>query len=127
VGDTAPVTDSLAERLRHAYEERDLDQLAPLLAEDVTWGDVTHPRGCRNKAEVLATFAAVMSGGVEGEVTELSVGAHGLLCALALRWPEGHERADRLVLFHVYLLRDGLIGEIVPFDERGPAALAAGV
>jgi hypothetical protein len=68
-----------------------------------------------------------MSGGVEADVTELSVGAQGLLCALALRWPDGHERADRLVLFHVYLLRDGLIGEIVPFDERTPAAEAAGV
>ena len=46
---------SLAERLRNAHEERDLDQLAPLLAEIVSWGD------------------------------ELSVGAQGLLCALARR------------------------------------------
>lgn len=76
---------SLAERLRNAHEERDLDQLAPLLAEDVSWGDGNQPRGGRNKAQVLGTFEALMSGGLEADVTELSVGAQGLLCALARR------------------------------------------
>lgn len=118
---------SLADRPRRAYRDRDLDQLAPLLADDVLWGDVGHPRGCRNRADVLATFSALMGEGVDGQITELEEGTEGLLCGLEVRWPEDSHRRRDPPLFHVYLVRGGLISEIRPYDDRAPAAEAAGL
>lgn len=118
---------SIAERLTRAYEARDLSLLAPLLADDVTWGDANHPRGCRNREQVLATFGALMGDGVDGRITELVEGDAGLLCGLAVEWPDPAARPDDRTLFHVYLLRDDLIAEIRRYDDRASAAAAAGV
>ena len=91
------------------------------------WGDVGHPRTCRNRAQVLRTFANVMGEGGDGDVTEMAEGTEGILCGLSVHWPQGVRRGRRSSLFHVYLVRDGKIAEIRPFDDRPPAAAAAGV
>jgi len=117
---------SLAERLRRAYRDKSLDQLAPLLADDVRWGDDDNPRRCRSRADVLATFSGAMADGVGGRITEVATGSEGVLCGLAVRWPDGDDRPDRS-LFHVYVVRDGLISEIRPYDDRASAAEAAGL
>ncbi|HEY1990604.1 MAG TPA: nuclear transport factor 2 family protein [Acidimicrobiales bacterium] len=117
---------SIADQIRQAYSTRNLDALGPLLAEDVTWGDPGHPRSCRNRSDVLATFSRLMADGVDGEVTELSQGATGLLCGLAAHWPDGAGEPERNV-FHVYRVQDGLITRIDRFDDRDSAAEAAGV
>jgi ketosteroid isomerase-like protein len=127
---TEPVDDGspIAEQIRRAYSTRDLGVLAPLLADDVTWGDPDHPRGCRSRSDVLATFSRVMADGVDGEITELSQGSDGLLCGLTVRWPDEHPRSDdQGALFHVYRLREGLITRIEPYDDRDSAAEAAGI
>ncbi|HXQ19490.1 MAG TPA: nuclear transport factor 2 family protein [Acidimicrobiales bacterium] len=118
---------SIAERLSRAYQARDLSLLAPLLADDVTWGDVGHPRGCRNRDQVLATYGALMGEGVDGRITELVEGEAGLLCGLAVDWPDPAARQGDRTRFHVYLVRDGLIAEIRRYDDRESAAEAAGV
>ncbi|HEX3460305.1 MAG TPA: nuclear transport factor 2 family protein [Acidimicrobiales bacterium] len=120
-------TDSIAAQIRLAYETRNLDALAPLLADDVTWGDPGHPRGCRNRSDVLATYARLMDAGVGGQITELSQGSNGLLCGLTVEWPEGHQRSDDRTPFHVYRIQDGLITRIDRYDDRESAAEAAGV
>jgi ketosteroid isomerase-like protein len=125
---TEPIGDaaSIARQIRQAYSTRNLDVLAPLLAEDVTWGDPGHPRGCRNRSDVLATYSRLMSEGVDGEITELSHGTTGLLCGLAAHWPDPAGKPERNV-FHVYRIQDGLITRIDRFDDRESAAEAAGV
>jgi ketosteroid isomerase-like protein len=120
-------SDSIADQIRRAYGTRNLDALAPLLADDVTWGDANHPRGCRNRSDVLATFSRLMDEGVGGQITELSEGSDGLLCGLTVEWPEGHQRSEDRTLFHVYRIRDGLITRIERYDDRDSASEAAGV
>jgi ketosteroid isomerase-like protein len=123
VGDTA----DLADRLRAALTARDLGAFGMLLSDDVRWGSDDHPRACRNRSDVLATFARIMSEGAEGAITELAVGTEGILCGLAVAWPTPSQHPDDRNLFHVYLVRDGRIVEIQRYDDRDSAAEAAGV
>jgi ketosteroid isomerase-like protein len=120
-------THAIAVELRRAYATRDLTLLGPLLADDVQWGDVGHPRGCRNRADVLRTYANIMGEGADGDVTEMAEGTAGILCGLSVHWPDGVRRDRPTSLFHVYLVRDGKIAEIRPFDNRARAAALAGV
>ena len=116
---------SLLDQIREAFSNRDLHLLAPLLADDVRWGDDGRPRGCRSPADVPATFAQLMDRGVEGEIVELAQGGRGVLCELAVRWPEG--MSGRSSVWQVYLLTDGKIAEIRGYDDRSNAAEAAGL
>lgn len=110
-------------RLRSAFERRDLDAFAPLLADDVRWGDDDHhPRTCRNAQQVLSTLARVMDE-AEATITEMVEGTKGILCGLDVHWRDGRQ----LELFQVYLLRNGLVAEIRGYDDRLSAARAAGV
>ncbi len=119
---------SLPERLRAAYLTRDLEALGALLADDVHWGDDDLPRRCRNRSEVLATFARGMDAGADAEITELLEGTNGILCGLVVRWPDAGQRpGDGRLLYHVYLTRDERIAEIRRYDDRASAAEAAGV
>lgn len=118
----------LAEKVRQALTAHDLDAFGSLLSDDVTWGDVGHPRGCRNRSDVLATFGQLLNKGVDGRITELKTGTAGILCGLTVEWPEGDPRAsDSSSLFHVYMVRDGQIYQIRRFDDREFAAETAGL
>jgi len=116
----------IAERLRAALSAQDLDAFGTLLADDVRWGSDDHPRACRNRSDVLATFARLLSEGAEGAITELAVGTKGVLCGLAVKWPAPSQHPHDRDLFHVYLVREGRIVEIQRYDDRSSAAQAAG-
>jgi hypothetical protein len=118
---------SLSERLHQALLTRDLEALGSLLADDVRWGDDEHPRRCRNRSEVMATFARGMDDGVDAEITEFLPGTRGILCGLAVKWPEGAERSGDRLLYHVYLVEHDRIVEIQRYDDRGSAMEAAGI
>jgi ketosteroid isomerase-like protein len=124
---TVDDTADLADRLRAALTARDLDAFGMLLSDDVRWGSDDHPRKCRSRSDVLATFARLMSEGAEGAITELAVGTDGILCGLAVAWPTPSQHPDDRNLFHVYLVRDGRIVEIQRYDDRDSAAEAAGI
>jgi ketosteroid isomerase-like protein len=117
----------LAERVRQAFAAHDLHAFGAILSDDVTWGDVDTPEGCRNRRDVLATFARVLDQGVDGRITELETGSAGILCGLAVTWPAGDPRADVKGIFHVYMVRGGQIYQIRRYDDRASAAEAAGV
>jgi ketosteroid isomerase-like protein len=117
----------LADQLREALASRDLEAFGALLSDDVRWGDVNHPQGCRNRSEVLTTFARALSSGVDGTVSELESGTEGILCRFDVTRPEGDPRADDVDVFHVYLVSDGQIVQILRFFDRESAAKAAGL
>jgi hypothetical protein len=117
----------LARGLRDALEARNLEALGALLAPDVRWGDLGHPRTCTNRDQVLATFRAAIDAGASGRVGECVDGEHGVLCELLIDWPDPAARPDDAQVYQVYLVRDGLVSEIRRYDDRASAARAAGV
>lgn len=117
----------LAARVRTALTARDLDAFGAFLSDDVRWGDDDHPRRCRSRSDVLATFRRLMGEGAEADITELVAGTNGLLCGLSVRWSGTEDHPRERTLFHFYLVRDDHIVEIRPFDDRDSAARAAGV
>lgn len=122
-----PMSSALLERVRTAITTRDLVAFGSLLADDVRWGDDDHPRACRNRAQVLATFSRILGEGAEAEIVEITEGPRGVLCALEVHWPEAAERPGDRRLFHTYLQRDGRISEIRRYDDRASAAEAVGL
>jgi hypothetical protein len=69
-----------------------VDAFGALLADDVSWGDDDHPRECRNRSDVVATFTRLVSDGADGDIAELVKGAKGILCSLSVSWPQGMRR-----------------------------------
>ena len=118
---------SLTDQVRNALTERDLEAFGALLSDDVRWGDEKHPRGCRIRSEVLATFARALSAGLDGAVIEIKSGTKGIFCELSVTWPVENPRSHHANLFHVYLVKDGEIFQILRFFDRDSAALAAGL
>ena len=117
---------ALALRVRASFESRDLVAFGELLSDDVRWGDDHHPRGCRNRAQVIATFQNALANGLDGTINELVVGTNAILCGLNVSWPTGAPRSAESI-YHVYLIRDNLIAAIQRFDDRASAATAAGI
>jgi hypothetical protein len=118
---------SIANRLRGALTSRDLEAFGALLSDDVQWGDDNHPNKCRNRADVLATVTRALLTGVDGTLIELQAGTKGIFCQYDVSRPAGDLRAGERSLFHVYLVRDNHIYLIRSFDDRAPAAKAAGL
>ncbi|HVB50701.1 MAG TPA: nuclear transport factor 2 family protein [Acidimicrobiales bacterium] len=125
--DVSGATSTLAEALRVALSTRDLDAFVALLSDDVQWGDGKDARTCRGRSDVRATMDRAMANGISGTITELATGTKGILCGFDLQVPREHAGAGRRSLYHVYLVRDGRIYEIKPFDTRRSATAAAGV
>ena len=73
---------------------------------------------------MLNTFASLMAEGVEGDVTEMTVGSSGIACRLHVRWPDPADKGRGVDFFHVYMVRDGRVSEIRRYDDRA-SALAA--
>lgn len=119
--------DNLAERIREALNSSDLDAFGKLLGNNVRWGSDDHPRACRNREDVIATFRRLMNEGAQGNVTELAKGEKGILCRLSITWPAPSEHLMDRKLYHVYLIRDNKIVEIQRFDDRPSASVAAGI
>src|SRR5439155_1135872 len=89
----------IAERIRSAFVAHDLAAFGMLLAEDVRWGDDDHPRKCRSRPDVLATFSTLMAQGVDAEVTEVTAGSAGVMCCLRVRWPNPEERRKGTTIY----------------------------
>ena len=104
--------EAMSERIRAAYEQADLDGFAELLAEDVRWGDDEHPNRCRNRDDVLSTFAAWVGAGVSAKVTALDIGPQGVACKLHVEWAAPNDRARGVNFWHVFLIHGGQITEI---------------
>ncbi len=119
-------TDDIASELERAFAARDLEALGNLLADDARWGDDGASNKCRNRQQVVATFARLLDEGADGGVDEVVVGANGVLCELHVEWPGAASRSGRESFYHLYVVRDGKIVEIRRYDDRESAAVALG-
>lgn len=118
--------DEIANQIRAAFSTRDVTAFGHLLADDVRWGDDAHPRRCRSRADVLATFRGLLTTGVDADITEMTTGAEGVVLRLRVHWPEPEDRRRGTAIFHAYLVRDGKISEIRRYDDRRSAFAAIG-
>lgn len=124
---TRGTLEGIAAQLRGAFEARDMTAFGALLAEDARWGDDDAPNKCRSRAEVVATFQRLIADGVVGEVADLKTGPAGILCRLRIHWPDSGSRSGRDEVFHLYLVDDGRIIEIRPYDDRDAGETALSV
>jgi SnoaL-like domain len=115
--------DLIADQIRSAFADRNLDALGRLLADDVRWGDDDSPNKCRSRSDVIATFDRLLGEGVEGEVTETIIGPNGIAVLLHVRWPNPGEGRG-INFYQAYLVRGGFVTEIERHDDRR-AAIAA--
>lgn len=106
----------IADQVRSAYERRDLDALAGLLADDVTWGPGGDPRSCHDRSEVIATYRRLMETGVTAEVVSVSAVPAGVVVHLRLA------DQDR---WQLLVVRDARIMEIRGYDDGEPDEQAA--
>jgi hypothetical protein len=116
----------LAEKITAAYSTVDLAGFGALLADDVRWGDDGYPRACRNREDVMRTFGEFASSGVRADVVEVHTGPRGVACRLHVNWPERSDRGRGVDFFHVFMLRQGLVGEIRRYDDADSARAAIG-
>ena len=112
---------AIEERLRTVYANADLSDFASLLADDVRWGDDTHPNRCRSRDDVLRTFATWMDAGVTAELVRTESGPGGVLCFLHVNWADRADRARGVDFIHAFLVRDGLVSEIRRYDAAKSA------
>lgn len=116
--------ETLADRIRAAYDGASLEAFGRLLAEDARWGDDDHPNRCRGRADVLSTFEGWLGSGVTAEVLDTRSGPSGVLCRLHVNWTDPADRPRGVEFVHVFLVHDGLITEIRRYDDMPSAAAA---
>lgn len=114
----------MARLLRHALDDEDLGALEELMSDDVTWGDVADPRGCRGRRDVIANFSRLADLGVGARVDGVVTGPRGVMVELCVHWPPGHSRETAATLHQVYVVRQDAVVEIIGFEGR-EAALRA--
>jgi hypothetical protein len=111
---------AVAERLREAFEAKDLVLLGSLLDPKVRWGDAEETEEtCHSRSDVLAWYGQAQAAGMSAEVTETIVLDMAVVLVLAMSGPAlgpGAKRAD--TVFQVFHLADGLVVDIRGFQRR---------
>lgn len=118
--------ETLARGLREALDGHDLEALASLMSPAVTWGDVKDSRGCRDRTEVVATFARLRDAGIRASVNDVITGPRGVLVNLSVHWPVGVDHPPTSTVHQAYMVSDDVIVEVVGFDELDAALDAIG-
>lgn len=114
----------VAKQLFTALENRDLNAFGKLLAEDVRWGDDSNPKKCRSREEAITTFKRLLDQGVDGEIESITATPNGILCKFKVKTPNENDNTFR-TLYHLYKTTGDAISEILPFESRSEAELAA--
>jgi len=114
----------LSEKLQAAFEAEDPSQLAPLLADDVQWGEDTED-GCHSPAQVIAWFEGLRDRGVRAATVETIVGPDAVILGQEVTWPRGEQGRPTLV-FQVFSIVGGRVAEIRGFFDKDEALEFAG-
>jgi ketosteroid isomerase-like protein len=112
-----------AERIRLFYERADLRGLEDLLDPHVHWGapGAKNPT-CKNKEQVLAWITKSLESGRRGQVNDITVLDDKVLVELVTHRTQAAEvRGGAALRWQVLTVRDGLIVDIVGFDDRDEA------
>jgi SnoaL-like domain len=119
------VMQHIADQVKGALESADLTAYAHLLDPDVHWGAPGDQAfGCRSKSQVLSWYQRGHDAGVRAEVTETIVSGDRVLVGLRVTGRDDDDEPDR---WQVLTVRDGLVVDIVGYDNRTEAADAAGL
>jgi ketosteroid isomerase-like protein len=124
----AAVPDTIAERLRTAFDSADLTLLGTLLAGDVRWGGEEDTEDtCHSRADVLRWYTRLRNRGVRARVAEVLELGDAVVLELALTGREDDPQDElRARLFQVFRIGDGLVVDIRGFPERADALASAG-
>jgi hypothetical protein len=109
--------ETIAARIRTAFNTRDMDAFRVLIARDATWGEEM-PTACHGRDDIIRRYQRFLDEGVGGSVVETTVGPAGVACLLEVDWPDpgNHGRGPRF--YQVFLVNDGLITKIEGHDDR---------
>jgi hypothetical protein len=121
----AEAMEHIADQVKGALQSADLAAYAHLLDPNVHWGapgDQTF--GCQNRNQVLSWYQSGHDAGVRAEVTETIVSGDRILVGMRVT---GRDHDDEPERWQVLTVRDGLVVDIVGYDERIEAADAAGL
>ena len=112
--------ETIAPRLRAAFERRDAAKLRDLLDPDVRWGgEEDTDDTCHNRAQVLAWLANLQAQGARASVEEASVRPGSVVLHLSVALPGlGANPAE---VYQVFRVADGKIVEIRGYPERHEA------
>ena len=117
----------MAARLQTAFNTRDVDALAALLAPDATWGDDPAEEGfCHDSADVIGRFRQLLAEGVQATVVDTRTGPRGIAVEFHVDWPapEDQGRPELQEAHLAFMVTDGLVTTIRGQDD-GESALAA--
>lgn len=114
--------DKAARELRIALETADLGAFADSLSPNVPWG----PPGaktptCQSKNQVQTWYERGRSSGASAKVSEVVVAGNRVQVGLLISAPRAREEGGRAARWQVYTLSDGLIVDIVGFDQKSAA------
>ena len=119
----------LAERVKSAMENADLEAFLNLCAPDVHWGAPGDSRGgCHNRDQVRSWYQSAFGRGVRATVSEIVHGPTSLLVGLTVSGsPAAEGQGGQAERWQVLTIRDGRITDICGFDNRTEAATWAGM
>ena len=81
---------AIAQRLRGAFEARDLERLGDLLDPDVRWGgEEDTPQTCHSRADVLAWYGGLYARGFRASVVEVAAEPDRIVLTLDVSRPGG--------------------------------------
>ena len=111
----------IARHLETAARDLDLDLLGSLLHPEVRWTGL-----CRDRAQVLDWYRAVLAEGMEASVRSVEVDRDAVVLGLTVgRRAQGARPAPPQSLYQVFTVRDAQIVEIHGYPDRA-SALARG-
>lgn len=125
----AATLEDLADAVRAALGDGNLDAYQELLDPDVRWGPPDDPEwGCKNRRQVLTWYQAAQDRGMAASVNEVVPGDGCLLVGLTVSGPPAAEEPSGTVeRWQILTVKDGRISDIRGFDDRETAAARAGV
>jgi len=128
MSDTNADIQSLATRLRAAFESADLEAYGTLLDENVRWGPAEEtPETCHSRAQVLERLAIQREAGMQTELLDVIPGADAVVVGFNVKRPVQGGFTREHTVYQVLKVRHRHIVDIRGYGNRAEAAAAAGI
>ena len=118
--------EDLSNKLRTAFNARDIDAVRSLIAEDATWGvDPNSELACYNRNDIIRRLKQLLDSGVQATILETATGPRGIAARLGVDWPKSAAgEPNHRIYSQVYIVADGLVTEIHGVDDFDAARAA---